>query len=290
VWQQQVLPLEVIVVDDHSTDDTVAIAVANGAKVIALQDGRGPAAGRNRGVQHAQAQLVAFVDADDEWYPQHTRVLLDAMAQTGAMFVSSAHELFGTASGIECAPLPAATRLDMRSRIFADNPISQSGVMVPRSEILAIGGYDESLVMSEDYEFWIRLVTRGDFAYNPTVTVRRRVHPRQLTHANHAKLISGAWHARRSGLAFRAAHALPLDSTEILTHLLVAAERDLRNALRAGDALALQTLRAELQATDALLQDEAVLGAIAGTGHALRTVAQDVICSARRLLRRVRGR
>src|SRR3954470_20778567 len=66
---QTVEPLEVILVDDGSSDSTVELATALGARVVS-QANAGHAAARNTGVAAAQGRYVAFVDADDLWLPQ----------------------------------------------------------------------------------------------------------------------------------------------------------------------------------------------------------------------------
>src|SRR5580700_2024778 len=75
VYAQTLAPREVIVVDDGSKDGTAALVerVARGASVpttLLQQANAGPGAARNRGVSAARGELVAFVDADDEWLPE----------------------------------------------------------------------------------------------------------------------------------------------------------------------------------------------------------------------------
>lgn len=71
VLSQTLPPLEVIVVDDGSTDATPAVAQAFGSQVRYLrQDNAGPAAARNRGVEVSEGDLIAFQDADDLWHPE----------------------------------------------------------------------------------------------------------------------------------------------------------------------------------------------------------------------------
>ena len=90
VLQQHYRPLEMIVVDDGSTDDTPAVvahwqqqhAVHNSAQLhYCYQANGGPATARNRGVALANGSLLAFLDADDWWHPQKLQRQVDRLRQ-----------------------------------------------------------------------------------------------------------------------------------------------------------------------------------------------------------------
>lgn len=71
-------PLEVIVVDDGSTDDTRSIALGVAARApevrVVTQRNAGPAAARNRGIELSRGQLICFLDGDDLWHPEKIRL------------------------------------------------------------------------------------------------------------------------------------------------------------------------------------------------------------------------
>ena len=70
VWAQTHLPLELIVVDDGSSDDTAAVAAAVDPRTkVVRQPNGGPGAARNRGVKESSGDWIAFLDADDAWRP-----------------------------------------------------------------------------------------------------------------------------------------------------------------------------------------------------------------------------
>jgi cellulose synthase/poly-beta-1,6-N-acetylglucosamine synthase-like glycosyltransferase len=72
VWAQHPRgPEEVIVVDDHSTDDTAAVAASLGARVIRHSENRGASAARNTAIAASNCAWLAFLDSDDEWLPHH---------------------------------------------------------------------------------------------------------------------------------------------------------------------------------------------------------------------------
>jgi glycosyltransferase involved in cell wall biosynthesis len=94
--EQNPAPLQVLVVDDGSTDDTLAVARSLGDSVtVTHQENAGPAAARNRGVQQARGEYIGFLDADDYWLPgflKECQAFLDSQSKavavsTGLQFV-----------------------------------------------------------------------------------------------------------------------------------------------------------------------------------------------------------
>jgi glycosyltransferase involved in cell wall biosynthesis len=177
VAAQTLRPAEVVVIDDGSTDDSAEVAEEFGCTVV-RQPAGGVSAARNRGLATATADLVAFLDSDDEWEPGHLAAL--AAAADGRSFVSTAAlstsgALIGSQSR-RALPLTAADRL-----LWPDNPVVTSAVLVDRSLALDVGGFDERLRHSEDLDLWARLLARGPGLVLPEVTVRYRSHPGQVS-------------------------------------------------------------------------------------------------------------
>ena len=82
VFAQDHRPIEVILVDDGSTDDTLAIASSwTPALRVCRQDNAGPSAARNRGIAMAEGEYLAFIDADDTWLPGRLQRHLTIMIQ-----------------------------------------------------------------------------------------------------------------------------------------------------------------------------------------------------------------
>lgn len=190
---------EVIVIDDCSTDDSVEVARSFGATCLSTATNSGPSAARNLGLRAAQGDLIAFLDADDYWDPTHcetTAGLLDAHPETTVAF-GLARTLGSTAiSPAAQAPVPQGVPGDVFWPLLERNFITQSGVVARREALLAVGGYDESMRHSEDYDLWLRLSRRVPFACTHVVTVNYRLHDDQVSLAPLA-MARGWWRARR---------------------------------------------------------------------------------------------
>jgi glycosyltransferase involved in cell wall biosynthesis len=172
--------LELLVVDDGSTDATRAVLAEYGDRLRLLAKANGgPAAARNHGLSHARGEYVAFLDADDYWKTdklQRQVALLDARPEIG--FCSTATEVVdsgGRPAGnwpcrVDAGPLPDI--LFMHGTVISG---STSGVLARRRLIAELGGFDEDLRGFEDPDLWIRLAARTGYACIPealTVVVR----------------------------------------------------------------------------------------------------------------------
>ena len=179
VVAQSAAPAAVIVVDDASTDDTVARVERWRDRlpltVERLPSNRGPSAARNTGVALARTELVAFLDADDYWLPDHLEHMRVAYGDGGAVV---------TADVLRWIPGRAVSTRTLADQLPVPPPDEQllalyrrnfvhSATLVPRADYLAVGGMRAELRHGEDWDLWIRLVRRG-------LHVRRPPHPTVL--------------------------------------------------------------------------------------------------------------
>jgi glycosyltransferase involved in cell wall biosynthesis len=289
VARQTCRPSEVVVVVDGSHDNTAGVARAAGARVIEQSPTRGPSASRNVGVADTRAPVVAFLDADDEWLPDHAERLLRALEASGAAFAGSNAERFGTESGVMTSALTGGEPLDLRDLLIADNPVIQSSVMIERNAFERAGGYDESMRLSEDYDLWTRVVEHGTFAFVNQPTVRRRMHDAQATTRFRADLVRAWWGVRRRTVSRRLAGAPVSERDRVLCLLTEASQADIAWAIWTGDSAMLTMVREELHETDSMLGLGDRLGALGGAGNPGRRLRQDLRCASRSLLQLVRG-
>lgn len=158
--------LEVIVVDDGSTDNThEVLSRFDSIRSIRFEINRGGAIARNAGIEAANGQFVAFLDSDDEWLPEKTRRQMDLLLGshgTGAVYCR--HFAHDDASGTRVETFPTLYRDSIREALFSGEcPHTVSLFLVRREALMDAGGFDPSLAGFQDTDLWIRLSERWDF-------------------------------------------------------------------------------------------------------------------------------
>jgi glycosyltransferase involved in cell wall biosynthesis len=166
--------VEVIVVDDASGDDTrqrVAELRAPGVRCVVHARRRGGGAARNTGIAEARGALVAFLDSDDEWRP-HTlarQVECFERAEADVGVVYTGRTVVG--DGTETVWLPRRRGWVLPALLAGNFVGTTSAVMVRRTILQRVGGFDEGLASCQDWDLLIRLarVCRFDGVAEPLV-------------------------------------------------------------------------------------------------------------------------
>lgn len=180
--------LEIIVVDDGSTDETAAVVESLEPPCLYLrQPNQGPAAARNLGFGRSAGRYVAFVDSDDEWLPEvpgESVRFLDAHQDVDVLFAEArmGNRDEGFQSWIEMAGESEFSVLPSRIvenefRIFENGPLFRRmavrnpvfiGATIMRREAFAEAGmFDPELCGAADWELWLRMASRMTFAFCP---------------------------------------------------------------------------------------------------------------------------
>lgn len=177
---------DVVVVDDGS-DPPVEVA---GARVVRLEQSGGPAKARDAGLEALGTDLIALADADDEWLPGKLECQLASLAahpEVSACFGRA--EIIGPSgipTGEHWEELPAGVLHpgDLRALLFDRNPIPASSVVLRRSALEEVGGFDSGrgLPAATDWDLWLRLVQAGhSFVCEPRARIRYRRHSGGVT-------------------------------------------------------------------------------------------------------------
>jgi glycosyltransferase involved in cell wall biosynthesis len=161
---QTMADLEVVVVDDGS-DQPVADALHTirdeRLRVIRLPANRGVGAARNAAVAAARAPLVAQLDADDLWYPEHLEALLPVFADAQVGLGYGNAEVQGHPDGRHRWITDGDHPVNDLSRLYAGNPAPSPTVVMRTAAVRAVGGYPTWLSVGEDYLLYIRLRRAG---------------------------------------------------------------------------------------------------------------------------------
>ena len=168
------LPHEVIVVDDGSTDDGPQQVRAVGDPRVRLvsQDNRGVSAARNRGIDEARGEYVAFLDADDYWTAGYLGAIADLIARFPGCGMYATHFYYFRDDGFRRVPRlrgvkPGHQRIERFFELWSRNALfNTSAVAVPRRllESAAIR-FPEGEQHGEDLDVWFRLAERWPLAY-----------------------------------------------------------------------------------------------------------------------------
>ena len=181
--------VELIVVDDGSTDNTRAVLAEYGEKLrLVVQSNQGVCRARNAGLALARGEFICFLDHDDVWYPEMIALQLKAFgvdADVGCVYANYTH-WYSDAVGQYADPGELRARCPMDSELDAsmsgwiyhllliDCHVQTSAAMI-RSEVFRqCGAFDESLPYSEDWDLWLRISRKFQFRKLKNISVLYR--------------------------------------------------------------------------------------------------------------------
>ncbi len=184
VFGQTGVPLEVLVVDDGSTDDTQSVLEGYGDRIRVLTQVRGgPYRARNLAASHARGEWLAFLDADDDWLPGKLAAQL-RLAQGGADLVYTDRLNFGDLSRVKARQSDSVTlhQGDVFASLLMGNFITLSSVLLRKSTFNELGGFDIARHGVQDWDLWLRYAGTGRTVGLCTDALTRyRIHDQQMT-------------------------------------------------------------------------------------------------------------
>ena len=180
VLNQTITDIELIVVDDGSSDETVAIARAvkdPRVRIYSFTNG-GAAMARNRGIEKSTGEFLSFIDSDDLWTPDKLEKQLKTLQDNPKAGGVYSWTLIMDNSGEKVYPGNCESYTgDVYPHLLLSNFVgSGSNMLVRRSASEAIGGFDTSLYSHEDWDYYLRLSQRWLFAVvsEPQILYRKR--------------------------------------------------------------------------------------------------------------------
>jgi glycosyltransferase involved in cell wall biosynthesis len=222
ILDQTLSDLELIVVDDGSTDRTRELVIASQAddrRIAYLPlTHMGISRSLNEGIRKASAPYVAFQDADDWSLPERLERQLEVLDGRPEVMVVGCRMAEVDGSGSALAPRTKFAAGDVNGVLLHFNPIPNSCATVRRDSVLAAGGFDPRYRYAMDYDLWLRLSERGVItALDKPLAVRRMgatnvAARRERAQTAEALRIRGAAMRRRRSLRDAVGLVLPLVS------------------------------------------------------------------------------
>jgi len=198
VLSQKYKNLELMVVDDGSTDETKGVVSSYIPRLTYIyQEHHGVSAARNRGITHAQADYLAFLDSDDLWLPNKLYLQMELMQNNPKALICYTEEIW-IRRGVRVNPMKKHKKFS--GMIFEHClplcTISPSSALITRSLLEEVGGFDEGLEVCEDYDLWLRISARYPiYLIDTPLIIKRGGHQDQLS-----KKMNGQDHFRIKAL------------------------------------------------------------------------------------------
>lgn len=154
---------EVLIIDDASTDQTPSVVARHAedprVRYLRQKVNRGVGAARNRGLREARGELIAFLDSDDEWFPQKlaTQVhRLRGLPRDVGLVYCGVENAFGDGRRTFSTP---TRRGDLFRNLLLTNVLHGGGssVLMRRSVVATVGFFDEAFPAIEDFDYWLRI-------------------------------------------------------------------------------------------------------------------------------------
>jgi glycosyltransferase involved in cell wall biosynthesis len=177
ILAQTMTDLEVIIIDDGSTDHTPEVVrpFLDDARVhYHRTNGLGQSRAKNLGIMNAQGDWIAFLDGDDEWLPTKLETQLPLFSQPKVGVVYARRQLMDEAGQDRPTSVGPLYRGNLFETLLEQNPICFSSVVVRREVFEQVGYFNTSLSLAIDYDLWLRVARHFEFDYVDSIEVRYR--------------------------------------------------------------------------------------------------------------------
>jgi glycosyltransferase involved in cell wall biosynthesis len=187
VLGQEPAAAHIVVVDDGSTDATDRVLAGYAGRIdYVRQPNRGPSAARNAGLARLATDTVVFLDADDLLLPGALRTRCELLASPDAVWAHTdgwLEEATGRRRRFSeiYPPVGGAAGGWIFAGLLTRNFITMDGVIARRAVVIEVGGFDEAIRGTEDWDLWLRLAVRHPVAHSPQTTFVYRRSPNTLS-------------------------------------------------------------------------------------------------------------
>ena len=189
VLNQTYRNFELIIIDDASTDHSLQIVEyyrRQDTRILAIRSSmrRGVAKTLNIGLRAAGGDFIARIDADDLWLPEKLEQQVKVFNSDPELLLLGTAKILIDQNGDVIygkSDWPVYSYGDIRNNILKKNLFSHSSVMFRKSVLTVAGYYNEDYKNSEDYEYWIRIITRGKTEILRESLVQYRLHPEMIS-------------------------------------------------------------------------------------------------------------
>jgi glycosyltransferase involved in cell wall biosynthesis len=217
VLEQTYTNLDVLVIDDGSTDGTASFLsrVRDSRLRVITTEGRGLVAALNLAIGAARGTLIARQDADDLSLPQRIATQVEYLAAHLRVSLAACVADFIDERGRRATTVQAAERLRLQREAVEPQRLREllpltccivHGSVMARTHVLAANGYRDSHPSAEDYDLWLRLLPRHDLAMVPGVLYRHRLHDGQVSERRRDEQLRGTLRSKLEHLRVVAPH------------------------------------------------------------------------------------
>jgi len=204
ILNQTYKKIEVIVVDDGSTDDTREIVKSfDDPRIIYIfQKNRGPSNARNVGIKRVNRKYIAFLDSDDLWLKEKLEKQVDFMEKNSeiGLLGTGCYEVNDKVKILGKKIFPVKNKI-LQKDLIKYNPFIQSSIMIKREVFDKISlWYDERFRESEDYELWLRVADNYKIANLREALTIKRYRKEELSPAKDKKQLYFVLEAKKAAI------------------------------------------------------------------------------------------
>jgi glycosyltransferase involved in cell wall biosynthesis len=234
VLAQSYKNLEIIVVDDGSSDNTESIVKSYNETAIRFfsQRNSGSAIARNFAVEKANGEWLAFIDSDDIWHPekltsQFSECFDKYWSHTDYYYLSTLYPEYTRAT--DFVPKHSG---DVFKQLLLENTIATSTVMIRKEIFEEFGGYNPDLKALQDWDLWLRVAEKYEICYLDIPLMSYRIHSGSVSRSTrktfpyHISLINRYFAENKSATRYKALKNKALSQSSFICSQISEQEKD----------------------------------------------------------------